>query len=340
MTPSNAPTAALFLAHLGKPLADIDPAVFAYATLPDFTLPDHSPIGTVFFEKLGFSVTFCPPEFYHRDDRLENHPPIISNVQICSGEWEAMERCQDPLPFGLRFEDDRARVVALLGPSAWQFPFVAPFKLERWDLEGRWLLVEYAEDMSRIIQIRVGLMPKKPRPSVVPGNLQPDIDCLHSLFGHDYMAVARHPGMTGVAWPDSLDGPIRSECSREVNALATHGLELYFRTSNDPAQHANVLSGARYIRKGVYWSAGFDGALPMGLRFEDTPETVVAKVGSYPVSGNATSFVGYYCWRLPDYLLHVGFTVMERRVNRIYVAAHGYYAQELLDSPLLAHPAP
>ncbi len=76
--------------------------------------------------------------------------------------------------------------------------------------------------------------------------------------------------------------------------------------------------------KKVYFSVGFDGELPQGLQFSDRPEDVVRKVGSYPVTGKADVLTGYFVWKLPEFMLHVGFSVVEQRVNRIRVAAHPY----------------
>jgi hypothetical protein len=61
-------------------------------------------------------------------------------------------------------------------------------------------------------------------------------------------------------------------------------------------------------------------------------------VGSYPVTGKADVLTGYLVWKLPEYMLHVGISVMEQRVNRVRIAAHPYYAPELLESPKLAAP--
>ncbi|MFB9240635.1 hypothetical protein IV454_25730 [Massilia antarctica] len=340
MNPKTPPGVDLFISQLGKPLDNIDRAVFSYARQPDFTLPEHSPIGGIFFIKLGFSITFCPPDFYHMSDLLAGHDPIISNVQIYSGdEYYGHVRYTGSLPFGLSFDDGRQAVIGKLGPSAWQFPFVAPFKLERWDMEDTWLLVEYTEDMSAIRMLEIGLKSKKPRPSVLPKILQPEIHTLLATFGKESKAVAAHPGFAGIDLSKVPSIPVPDGRSHEVDALETRGVELYFRASKNSQQAGkNILCGGRYIRKGVTWSAGFDGDLPKGIRFEDTPETVVKKVGSLPVTGKADVLTGYFVWKLPEYLLQVGFSVMEQRVNRIFIAAHPYYAQSLLESPLLAHP--
>ncbi|NIA00577.1 hypothetical protein [Massilia sp. CCM 8734] len=340
MISKSPPDVDLFISHLGKALGSIDRPVFNYARKPDFTLPEHSPIGGIFFIKLGFSITFCPPEFYHMDDALAGREPIISNIQIYSGDEEyGHVRYIKSLPFGLSFDDSRQSLNKKLGTPVWQFPFVAPVKLERWDLGDKWLLVEYASDMSKIRMIQIGLVPKKPRPSILPKIVQPDIQTLLSTLGEEPKTITGHPGYARIDVSTVPTSPIQDGRSYEIDALETHGVELYFRVSKNRHQAGeNILSGARYIRKGLSWSAGFNGHLPNGLQFDDTPEVAVRKIGSLPITGKADVLTGYFVWKLPEYLLQVGFSVMEQRINRIFIAAHPYYAQALIESPLLAQP--
>lgn len=340
MNPKTPPDVDLFLSHLGKSLGSINRSAFTYAKQPDFTLPEHSPIGGIFFIKLGFSITFCPPEFYHIDDALAGQDPIITNIQIYSGDEEhGHVRYVKSLPFNLSFDDSRQSLNKKLGAPIWQFPFVPPFKLERWNLGDKWLLVEYSADMSTIKMIQIGLVPKKPKLSILPKIVQPDVQALLSTFGKEPKAVLAHPGYAGIDISGVPKASIHDGRSHEIDALETHGVELYFRSSKNQHQTGkNILSGARYIRKGVNWSAGFDGHLPQGLRFEDTPEVAVRKIGSLPITGKADVLTGYFVWKLPKYLLQVGFSVMEQRINRIFIAAHPYYAESLIESPLLVHP--
>jgi len=340
MNPSTVPTADLFIHHLGQPVESIDAAVFQYAHKPDFSLPDHSPIGGVFFKRLGFSITFCPPGFYHVDDTQRRAPAIITNVQMYSGdEYYNHARYEHPLPHSLAFTDSRDDLQKKLGPSAWTFPLVAPFKMERWDFSDHWLLAVYTEDMSALRTIQIGLKPQKPRPSILPKIDQPDIHTLKSLLKHNWKEVAQHPSLQDADFSALAHAQPDDKSSHEVDELKICGIELYFRPSQEANEPFHILSGARYIRKGVFFSVGFDGELPEGLRFEDTPEVVLRKVGHYPVTGDADELTGYYVWKLPDYMLHVGFSVMEQRVNRIRIAAHPYYSDELLKSPLLKVPS-
>ncbi len=339
MSKGTIPTASLFLSHLGQPVEKVDQSVYSHADAPDFGLPDHSPIGGVFFKEHGLSITFCPPDFYHMDVSLAALPPIVTNIQFYSGEsYYNHKRYAGELPFNISFNDNRAAVIQKLGVGAWQFPLVAPFKLERFDMEDRWIMLKYADGDAGISVMHVGLKPRKPKATVLPKVLQPDIHALHSVLTKSWEIVREDARFEGIDL-SGFDEPIAGEeCPHEVDALATHGVELYFRQSKDSTNTESVLSGARYIRKGLYWSSGFDGDLPKGIRFEDTPERVLAKVGSYPITGKANTLSGYYVWRLPEYLLHIGFSVMEQRVNRVYVAAHTYYSPALLESPLLAAP--
>ena len=326
--------------HLGQPLDGLDKAVFTHAYEPDFSLPDHSPIGGIFFKKLGLSITFCPPEFYHCNAMLANQPAILTNVQIYSGdEYYDHARYLHALPHGISFTDNRGTLLAKLGPAKWSFPFVAPFKLERWDFADHWLNVEYTADGAGLRMVQIGLQPNAPAASVLPKTLQPDVNTLQQLFEKPWQQVAQHPSLLAADFSELKGAPVGDPESHEVDELKTLGLELYFRPSGKANETGHILTGARYIRKGVYFSFGFDGELPKGLQFRDRPEDVVRKVGSYPVTGKADVLTGYFVWKLPEYMLHVGFSVMEQRVNRIRVAAHSYYAAELLESPLLQHPA-
>lgn len=339
-TSKPAPDASILLEHLGQAIESLDPSILAQADDPNYTLPDHSPIGGVFFTRYGISLTICPPDFYHVNDRLTGMPPILTNVQLYAGDQEySHDRYTGPLPFGLAFEDDHAAVVAKLGEPSWRFPLVSPVRLARFDLIDRWLLVVYGTGPTPISMFQIGLKPKRGPATVLPKILQPDIRALESMLTQPWRTVAAHPDFAGTELTEFLDTPGNEDCPHEVDALPTHGLELYFRPSRTLPDAAPVLSGARYIRKGVHQSVGFDGELPCGLRFSDTLETAFARIGSWPVTGRADALSGYYIWRLPDYLLQVGFSVMEQRINRIYLSAHGYYSQSLLDSPLLEQPA-
>lgn len=335
-----APNADFFIARLGQALTTVPAEVFEFATKPDFNLPAHSPIGGIFFKQLGFSITFCPREFYHGKIDTTNDAPIITNIQIYSGAPEFNHQAYTgTLPLGISFRQNRESLWKTLGASSWAFPFVEPLTLERWDFADYWLLVAYADDMASIKMIQIGLHAQKAAATVLPKIMQPDIATLQSWFGQPWQQISAMPLLQDCDFSDLAHIDKDDQDSHEVSALETHGLELYFRPSLASGEDFYVFTGARYLRKGLHFSSGFDGALPKGLLFSDTLTTLLHKVGSYPVTGSANILSGYYVWQLPEYLLQVGFSVMEQRINRIRVAAHPYYSQDFVTSPLLRHPA-
>ncbi|MHA6863332.1 hypothetical protein [Ralstonia pseudosolanacearum] len=334
------PTADLFIAHLGRSYEDLDKSVWQYARNPDFDLPEHSPIGGVFFERYGFSITICPPDFYHGDDSLKFSPAVITNVQLYSGdEYYNHERYPGALPHGLDFDDNRDTLLRKLGPSAWTFPFVPSLTLERWDFDNHWIVVVYAKQMASIRMMQVGLKRNPPRPSVLPKVLEPDIHTLQSLFRREWPDVASQPSMHGIDFSPLKEAASHDDSSIRLDELPTRGVELYFHPSQEESTHGKrILSGARYFRRGVHSSVGFDGAMPCGLTFSTPLEDLVSKVGSYPLAGQADSLTGHYAWKLPDFLLHVSFSVMEQWITRIRIAVPPYYVASYLEKPRLRVP--
>ena len=339
MTTSPPPTADLFIEHLGRPYADIDKSIWKYARNPDFELPEHSPIGGVFFERYGFSITICPPDFYHGDDSLKSSPAVITNVQLYSGdEYYNHERYPGALPHGLDFDDNRDTLLRKLGPSAWTFPFVPSLTLERWDFDNHWIVVVYAKQMASIRMMQVGLKRNLPRPSVLPKVLEPNIQALQSLFKKQWAEVSRDPRFEGVDFSPLSDDSADDDRSIRLDELSTRGVELYFhRSKEETTEGKRILSGARYFRKGIHSSVGFDGEMPCGLTFATPLESLVSKVGSYPFAGQADTLTGHYVWKLPDFLLHVSFSVMEQWISRIRIALPSYY-NESLERPRLRAP--
>ena len=340
MTNDPTPTADLFIQHLGRSIDGIDKSVWRHADNPSVELPEHSPIGGVFFKQLGFSITICPPDFYHGDDALTSSPAIITNVQLYSGdEYYNHVRYPGALPHGLAFDDNRDTLLKKLGPSAWSFPLVPSLTLERWDFADHWIVVVYAKQMASIRMMQVGLKRNPPRPSVLPKVLQPDFHTLQALFRKEWLEVARDPSMDGVDFSPLKEEVSDDDSSIRLDELPTRGVELYFHRSQElSTQGKRVLSGARYFRKGVHSSAGFDGEMPCGITFASPLESLVSAVGTYPIAGQADSLTGHYVWKLPEYLLHVSFSVMEQWVTRIRVALPPYYNPSYLEKPRLRVP--
>ena len=103
---------------------------------------------------------------------------------------------------------------------------------------------------------------------------------------------------------------LRTNHTVRLDEIKRYGVELYFRPHRYSPKDI-ILIGAGFLRKGLLDSKGFDGELPYGLRFEDRLETVMYKIDRHPDAERADALNGYYIWKLPEFLLHVEFSVRE-----------------------------
>ena len=70
-------------------------------------------------------------------------------------------------------------------------------------------------------------------------------------------------------------------------------------------------------------SAGWDCPLPHGLDFEDSPETLFAKIPETPVQQSDSALTGHGVWHYPDYTLHILYSNLDNRLLRVKLIAPG-----------------
>lgn len=94
----------------------------------------------------------------------------------------------------------------------------------------------------------------------------------------------------GINEDDLDDGNCPEEITRATQSL---GITLYFRNSaNGPC-----MAAISYKRKGDIGSSGYDGALPMGFVFGDTPPRLVTRAGRSPDFTHKSDQLLSYFWR-------------------------------------------
>jgi hypothetical protein len=299
------------------------------------------------FDAEGIRFVFGDEVYYRSDGGvLQGKPPVLTSVFYYSGDpYYHHARFAGTLPHGLTWSDSRQDVRKKLGPPQWQFPNgKQTAQIERWDIAATsaaygadpyWLLVFYTQDNSAIQLMQLGWAP---RVETVDQADESDrvIQCyaILPLLHQPWSASAVRAAFQDFDLQAALDA-CGGGCA-EVDAIVDHGVELYFdppsdRDRQDTAADVYRFSGIRMVRTGDMGSRfGFRGTLPYGLEFADRPEQVITKVGMTPTAGDADEFSGYYAWKLPDYLLHVMFSVQEQRSDRVTVIAHGYYDTDLL----------
>jgi hypothetical protein len=119
----------------------------------------------------------------------------------------------------------------------------------------------------------------------------------------------------------------------EADFSAEHGIELYFKPGGEidrsiysgPQTKEPCLSGLRYRVDLDFQSTGYKGSLPKGLDFDDPVEVAAAKVDMPPDQESFDEHEGYQRWHLARTDLHVLYSLMEDRIYRVTLLAHGCY---------------
>lgn len=70
-------------------------------------------------------------------------------------------------------------------------------------------------------------------------------------------------------------------------------------------------------------SAGWCGPLPHELNFEDSPETLFAKMPEPPVQKSDSALTGHGVWHFPDYTVHILYSNLDNRLLRVKLIAPG-----------------
>ena len=72
-------------------------------------------------------------------------------------------------------------------------------------------------------------------------------------------------------------------------------------------------------------SVGWQGRLPEGLSFEDSPQDLRDKMAVAPDAGSDAPDTGFALWHCPDYTLHVLYINIDNRLIRVRLIAPGVW---------------
>jgi hypothetical protein len=232
------------------------------------------------------------------------------------------------LPLGLQIDDDRHAVRSRLAEfEALRRSYVR----DTWDLPQFRLIVSYTDAGARIdfvlCMLRPGPLPRLEGP---PADYPlPPIDSIIQALGRHWFDPQFRSIFVPLGFDQQLDSVLRGK-SANLRELA--GLELGFSQFPTPgaAQAAGsgspVLSYVVFYRDRELGARGWEGTLPLGLRFDDGPEEILRKVGFAPDEQSDDEFSGFALWHLPDYSLHVYYCTMGNVVLRVRIMAPGVWA--------------
>lgn len=233
------------------------------------------------------------------------------------------------LPLGLRFDMSHHQVHEMLGQKPFATRQIHDMLADLFVSEKMHVNVTYEGTGQSIAIVHVRLphcydlrmLGLQQVPTVAANSLVMDqlAQCLgHSAYDQQLDALLRPLG-----W--HAGDQEMANCDEVTDLMARTGVTLYYRDAQEVAQlsgkpSANttkIFTGFRVNRKADMYSQGFQGKLPLGLEFHQTPEQIVALVGRPPDWESVGEDTGAYKWRLPHFNLHVLFSLIDYQLYRV-----------------------
>jgi hypothetical protein len=226
-------------------------------------------------------------------------------------DFDDIDPYQGELPYGLLLTDDRDTVRKKL--AAFEATRHSGLK-DAWDVDGYRLSVSYDDDYSAVAGIACLALPapvKRLREFESPLLAQ-----IVTTFGDPLKPAALKP-VWASGWDDESLGLALDD--GDLDLTDSHGVTLtYARKSGK-----QLLRTIALHRNGDRACAGWTGELPAGLDFEDSPDTLLAKLEVPPLYHVDGELAGVAVWELPDYTLHVLYSNLHSRLHRVSLIAPG-----------------
>ncbi len=225
-------------------------------------------------------------------------------------DFEGIDPYQGELPYGLRLEDDRDTAREKL--SAFEATRHSGLN-DTWDVEGYRLNLTYDDDEQGIARVACLALPA---PAQRLGDVTPPaLASLVEAFGAPLKPAALKP-LWPAGWDDESLGMALDD--GELDLTDSYGVTLLYQGKNGKLLHTVVLHA-----NGDQASAGWEGELPCGLSFDDSPDTLLDKMQDDPVYHADGELAGLAVWEQPGFTLHVRYSNLHNRLQRVSLIAPG-----------------
>jgi hypothetical protein len=238
------------------------------------------------------------------------------------GKHEGVRPYQEPLPFNLQLSDDRMAVrKRLAGLESTRHSYIR----DRWDPADFRITVAFTEG-DRSIDFVLCALREPPLPAL-PYAIAPvpKIESMIAALGRPLSdpVVAKAFGTFGLH-----DRSDEIKQISEVDFRNPYGLALGFSTPIDGVNRIArevVLSSVTLYEERELGARRWPGELPAGIRFDDSPETVIRKFGRPPDYQADSDFDGYAVWQEPSCTFLILYNTMENWVGRVNLFAPGFW---------------
>jgi len=250
--------------------------------------------------------------------------PLLLTQIYMYGRHDGVRPYLEPLPFRIDLSDDRETTRKKLG--AFESTRHSHLR-DTWDTTDFRITVAYTED-DRAIDF-VLCMLREPALPPLAYDLQPvpSADTLVEVLGLPISdpEVLRAFGPLGLA--DRAD---EIQETGEADFRNPYGVTVGVSPAVESGGNADpgrVVSAVTLYQERELDARGWPGEIPFGIRFDDSPETAVRKVGRQPDHQTDEWFSGYAVWHDLPFSFLIFYNTMENRMARISLFAPGFWAK-------------
>ncbi|HEX8615271.1 MAG TPA: hypothetical protein VF800_28640 [Telluria sp.] len=273
---------------------------------------------------LGIEFGFDDEAAWQGWDEFEwgKHPMLLTQIYLY-GDHKGVRPYHARLPDGLHLADDRSTVrVTMAAFESTRRSYVR----DLWELPEFSMVVSYVAAGTHIDFI-LCLLREPPLPvfdySLAPA---PPVDTIIQLIGKACDDPAFRQVFVQLGFDACLE-EVRDH--RSASLRRTYGVDLGFSKPAGQARAAKarnpIFSHVMFYRARELDARGWQGYLPHGISFDDSPEVALQKVGIAPDEQVDGDFTGYVLWHLPDYSLYLYYSTMENVILRAQVMAPGLW---------------
>ena len=262
----------------------------------------------------GVELGFVDDAYHFGEDNFRwGHGELILVQAYFYSPFKDIKQYRGTLPQGLTFSDTRAQVREKL--AAFEASRRS-YRTDTWDVDGYRLTVTYTPDGNGIDRLLCRVLPV---PLATDGDVRPPaLDALIPHFGTELS----DPVWTSL-WP-AADMPERlAEAveDSELDFLDVYGATLSFSGEGRKSYLRSITLHRNRDRDSVGWQ----GRLPEGLSFEDSPQDLRDKMAVAHDAGSDAPDTGFALWHRPDYTLHVLYSNIDNRLIRVRLIAPGVW---------------
>jgi hypothetical protein len=253
--------------------------------------------------------------FLGQDEAERGAGPMLLTQLYFYGDHEGVKPYRGSLPFGLELDDNRNIVRAKL--VAWEGSRRSYLR-DTWELPEFRMTVSYIDEGAHIDFILCLL-----RPPAIPVDaneltLLPTRDEILGVLGKPLL----DPAFQTLLAPLGVERHMEDQGEgRIADFRERFGFELRFRRQK--ASPGLLFSHVVFYRDREMDARGWPGALPRDLKFDDSPERLLQKIGSPPDNLANETFVGYALWHLPEYSIQVKYSTIDNLILCVHVMLPG-----------------